>query len=220
MAIKLKLNGNMRTTSGKEAARKIRQQGMTPAIIYGNRAENTSISFNTKEFLKIVHGEAHENTIFEINIEGAKSSPSNVIIKGIQTDPVKGTLLHVDFYEINMGQPIQVHIPVEIKGEAIGVKEEGGLIDFASREIFVECLPKDLPEKIEIDVSGLKMGESIHIRDITLPTGAKTLESMDKVVLSIIHKLKVKEEIVEELKEEVEIEPEVLSQKSMKKEEE
>ncbi len=218
MAIKFELSARNRLVKGKEAAKKLRRQGITPAIIYGSRKENLPICFNTNEFLKLVHGELHENMIFEINLEGDNGNKKpNVIIKEIQTNPVNGTLLHVDFYEISMEQMIEVHVPVEIIGEAVGVKDEGGLLDHISREILIECLPEYLPENIQIDVSALRLGDSLHIKDITFPPGVKHIENPDKVILTIIHKLKGRVEEV--LITEEEEEPEVLTQKSSGKEE-
>ena len=216
MAIKLEIEAEKRADKGKGAAGKIRAQGRTPAIIYGGSNGPVPVSFNTKDFLKMVHGEAHENMIFKIAIKGNKQKYTpNVIIKEMQFDPVKSLLLHVDFFEISMDQAIEVHVPIETKGDAIGVKEEGGLLDHIAREILVECLPDDLPERIEIDVSNLRLGESIHIKDIILPPGIKLVENPDKVLLTIIHKLKGREEVVTEVsEEEAEVEPEVLTKKA------
>ena len=222
MATQLNLEANEREGTGKEAARKIRAQGFTPAIIYGKRKTPLPVSFNTNEFLKMVHGEAHENVLFKVKIKGQKSKDvPNVIIKQMQFDPVKGTLLHVDLFEVSMDQAIEVHVPIETINDAIGVKEEGGLLDHVAREVLVECLPDNLPEKIEIDVSNLKLGEAIHIRDIEFPLGVKPVESPEKVVLTIIHKLKGREAVITEVPEEVEEEePEVLTQKSSEETEE
>ncbi|MGA1841983.1 MAG: 50S ribosomal protein L25 [bacterium] len=218
MAIQFNLEAKKRDGIGKEAARKIRAQGWTPAIIYGKRKSPLPVSFNTNNFLKIVHGEAHENMLFKIEIKDKKSKDvSNVIIKEMQFDPVKGTLLHVDLFEISMDQTIEVHVPLEAVNEAIGVKEEGGLLDHVAREILVECLPENLPEKIEVDVTNLRLGEAVHIRDIEFPSGVKPAENPDKVVLTIIHKLKGREAVVTEVPEE---EPEVLTQKSSEEAEE
>lgn len=217
MTTKLKLSARKRVATGKGAARKLRTQGMIPAIVYGNRKENLPICFNTNDFIKLVHGAAHENMIFELNLEGNKGGIiPNVIIKQIQVNPLKGNILHVDFYEISMEQALQVHVPLELLGDSIGVKEEGGLLDFVSRELLIECLPKDLPETIQIDVTQVKLGESLHVKDINFTQGVKPLENPEKVILSIIHKLKGKEEIVTEAVVEEEQEPEVLMQKSEK----
>ena len=213
MAIQFNLEAKKRDGTGKEAARKIRAEGWTPAIIYGKRKSPLPVSFNTNNFLKIVHGEAHENMLFKIEIKGQKSKDiSNAIIKEMQFDPVKGTLLHVDLFEVSMDKTIEVHVPLEAINEAVGVKEEGGLLDHVAREILVECLPDNLPEKIEVDVSNLRLGEAIHIRDIEYPAGVKPVENPDKVVLTIIHKLKGREAAVTEVPEGEE--PEVLTQKS------
>jgi large subunit ribosomal protein L25 len=219
MATQFNLEAKKRDNIGKEAARKIRAQGWTPAIIYGKRKNPLPVSFDTNNFLKIVHGEAHENMLFKVMIKGQKSKDkSNVIIKEMQFDPVKGTLLHVDLFEVSMDQTIEVHVPIETINESLGVKEEGGLLDHVAREILVECLPDNLPERIEVDVSNLRLGEAIHIRDIEFPAGVKPAENPDKVVLTIIHKLKGREAVVTE--EEPEEEPEVLTQKSSEETEE
>ncbi|MGA1794700.1 MAG: 50S ribosomal protein L25 [bacterium] len=221
MAIQFTLDAQKREAGGKGAARRLRAEGSTPAIIYGKRETPLAISFNTNEFLKLVHGEAHENVLFKVKIKGHKGKDvPNVVIKEMQLDPTKGNLLHVDLFEVSMDKVLEVHVPVETINEAIGVKEEGGLLDHVAREILVECLPDDLPESIEIDVSPLKMGDAVHIKDIVFPSGVKPLESPDKVIVTIIHKLKVKEEIVTKVPEEEEEAPEVLTQKSSKPAEE
>ena len=215
MAIQLNLEAVKREGIGKEAARKIRAQGWTPAVIYGKRKTSLPVVFNTNDFLNMVHGEAHENTLFKLKIKGDKSkNVTNVIIKEKQFHPVKGTLLHVDLFEVAMDEVIEVHVPLEAVNEAKGVKDEGGMLDHVVREILVECLPDDLPEKIEVDVSDLRLGESIHIKEIEFPSGVKPVENPDKVVLTIIHKLKGREEVAPEVSEEEEAEPEVLTQKS------
>jgi len=214
MGIQLDLEAVKREGIGKEAARKLRAQGLTPAIIYGKRKNPLPVSLNTNDFLKMMHGESHENMLFKVKIKGQKGKNPNVIIKEMQFDPVKGSLFHVDLFEVAMDEEIQVHVPLEAINEAVGVKEEGGLLDHVAREILVECLPEDFPDKIEVDVSSLHLGESIHIKDIQFPPGVKPIESPDKVVLTIIHKLKVKEELITEVpEEEEEVEPEVLTQK-------
>ncbi|MBN2373415.1 50S ribosomal protein L25/general stress protein Ctc [bacterium] len=215
MAIKINIVAEERDGKGKGAARKIRAQGSTPAIIYGGSNGPVPVSFKTRDFLKLVHGKSHESMIFKVDIAGKNRNYfQNVIIKEMQFDPVKSILLHVDFFEISMDQTIQVHVPIESKGDAIGVKEEGGLLDHAAREILIECLPDDLPEKIEIDVSNLKLGESIHVKDVALPSGIKSVENPDKLLFTIIHKLKAKEELVAEVAEEkAQAEPEVLTKK-------
>jgi len=214
MAIQFTLDAQEREVGGKGAARRLRAEGWTPAIIYGKRESSISIFFNTNEFLKLVHSESYENILFKVKLKGQKGKDlPSVVIKEMQFDPTKGKLLHVDLFEVSMDKTIEVHVPVEAVNESIGVKDEGGLLDHVAREILIECLPDNLPERIEIDVTNLKLGDAIHIRDIVFPPGVKPIESPDKVILTIIHKLKVKEELGAKVPEEEQV-PEVLTQKS------
>ncbi len=192
------LKGYVRTELKKGAVGRLRRSGKIPAVIYGH-SESVSIAVDELEFNK-KYRRRSENTIISIQI-GDKIR--DVIIKNIQDNLIIDKIIHIDFYEIEKGKALKVNIPVYLVGTSQGVKE-GGVIDQLLHEIEVECLPKDIPEKIEIDISELLVGSSIHIKEIIPPKGVKILNQEDQVIVVITH---IKEEIVEE-EEEIEGEEE------------
>jgi large subunit ribosomal protein L25 len=152
---------------GKNEARRLRRQGRIPAVIYGgggDRPVGIPIAVSPKELLRILHSESGANTLIGLQLDG---TDSRVMVREYQLDPVSRELLHADFYRIAMDKRITVTIPVVVQGEPKGVKLQGGLLDFVHREIEVECLPADIPEAIEVDVSELMLGQNIRVRDLT-----------------------------------------------------
>jgi large subunit ribosomal protein L25 len=197
----IKIKGEIREYFGKNAARRLRREGSVPANLYGAEAENVSLILNKKDIFEILRSEAGENTIFKISYD---SKTQDVMIKEVQTNPANDELLHVDLILITMDKEIRVTVPFVLTGEAVGVKTEGGFVDFVTREIELECLPKAIPEHIEVDISGLHLHQSIKVEDIALPEGAKWIDEPETVI-AMIH-AQAKEEVVveeEELEEEV-----------------
>lgn len=196
MAVQISIKAKVRDQIGKGANRRLRRTGFTPAVLYGNREKSLPICFNTNDFLKRTHGELHENVIFNLDIEGdptPQKEQIRAIIKELQFEPLKDTLVHIDFYEMVAGRLISMEVPVEVVGEARGVKVEGGTLEHLMREILVECLPRLIPESIRVDVSNLGAGEAMHVRDIQPPEGIKILDDPEKVVLTILHGAKATE---------------------------
>ena len=155
-----------RESFGKNEARRLRAQGRIPAVLYGGQkaGENAEpIAVDPKVLMRILHSDSGLNTLISLNVNG---SSTRVLVKEYQVDPVTHKLLHVDFYRIAMDKLLTVTVPVVVKGEPKGVKQQGGVLDFVHREVEVECLPADIPDKIEIDVSELLLNESIRVRDI------------------------------------------------------
>ncbi|NQS99631.1 MAG: 50S ribosomal protein L25, partial [Candidatus Omnitrophica bacterium] len=141
--------------------KKLRSQGLAPAVVYKG-GHSTKIKMVTKDFLKIIHTKAGENVVVNLQIEGTKRS-KNAIIKEVQYHPIKGEVLHVDFHEISLDEVLTVKVPIVVKGEAEGVKE-GGNLEHVLWEIEVECLPTEIPENIPVDVTPLKIGDSILVK--------------------------------------------------------
>ncbi len=163
----------------KGPAKQLRKEGMIPAVIYGH-TDPVHISVNAREFgkkFKVVT----ENTIISLDMGGKNIE---VLVKDLQEDIITETIKHIDFYEIEKGKALKTHVPVHLKGNAVGVKE-GGLLEQKMDQLEVECLPKDLPEEIAIDISGLGMGESIHIKDISLPAGVKVLDGEERTIVVV-----------------------------------
>ena len=217
----IKLKVNAREEIGKESVKKLRHQGLVPAVVYKGK-DSLSIKMSAKEFLDVIHTKAGENVIVTLQVESAKGSTKSkkasrtAIIKEIQYHPVKGDVLHVDFNEISLTEEITVKVPIAAKGEAEGIKE-GGVLEHVLWEIEVECLPTQIPENIPVDVSALKIGDSILVKDLKLPAEVKVLSDPETTVISMAAP-HVEEE--EEAKPEGElVEPEVIMEKKPEEEE-
>ena len=188
------LNAVSRGTATKGQIRRFRAEGKLPAVIYNRKGDSRSILLDGGEFSKAVAG-LSESTILQLKIDG---KATEAFIKDRQVNWLKGTLLHVDFFEVEKDQAIRAHVSIHLLGTPIGVRE-GGVLEAPVHEVEVECLPKDLPGKIEIDVSGLEANHSIHVRDISLPN-VKVLNSGEQVV-ALVKFAKIEAAPVEEVAE-------------------
>jgi len=178
-----------RNDRGKNAARRLRRQGLVPGVVYGGKGDNIAVAVDPKALQKVLRSEAGRNAILKLDIAG--KGATNAILKGLQVDPIKETFLHVDFYRIAMNVAIRVTVPIVVRGEARGVKVDGGILELITREIEVECLPGDIPERIEIDVSDLGLNGALRVSDLPANPKVKILESADQVV---VHVVSIKEE--------------------------
>jgi len=176
---------------GKNAARRLRRDGMIPGVVYGGKGENVAVAVDPKALKKVLRSEAGRNTILKLDIAG--TGATNAILKSWQVDPIKENFLHADFYRIAMDVAIRVTIPVHVRGEARGVKVDAGILELIMREIEVECLPGDIPEHIDVDVSDLGLNGALRVSDLQVNEKVKVLESADQVV---VHVVSVKEEVV------------------------
>lgn len=213
-----KIKAEKREIFGKNASRRLRKEGMIPAVLYGGGSSNVPLTLKKQDVFMILRSDTGENTVFQVSFD---SESRDVMIKELQRDPVTDEILHADFVHIAMDKVIQVSVPVVSVGEAVGVKTEGGFVDFITREVEIECLPKDIPERIEIDISGLHLRQSLKAVDITLPEGVKLITSSDTILVLIEVPLKEEEIEVEEEEEEViaeEEEPEVIGKEKLEKE--
>jgi large subunit ribosomal protein L25 len=162
------LKATRRDTRGKNEARRLRQGGQIPATLYGGTNEATAIAVDSKTLSRIMHSEAGVNSLISLEVEGEPAA--KVLVKQYQVEPVRHSLLHADFYRVAMDRLLTITVPIVLKGEPKGVKQQGGVLDFVNREIQIECLPADIPENVEIDVSELLMGQSIRLRDVASAT--------------------------------------------------
>src|SRR5438874_10154690 len=161
------LEATSRDSCGRNEARRTRRDGRVPAVLYGGDAkEATPIAVEPRALLRILHSESGANTLISLKLAGG--GDARVLVKEYQLDPVTHQLLHADFYRIAMDRAIQVTIPVIVKGEPKGVKQQGGILEFVRREIEIECLPGDIPEHVEIDVSELMLHQGIRVRDVAI----------------------------------------------------
>ena len=202
----MQLNSEIRVQTGKGAARRLRSAGKLPAILYGAETEPMMLAMEYSELDKTLKGRAAENIIFDLTINGGKKSQSKkVMIKELQRDPVKRDYLHVDLFEISMAKELEVEIPLDLLNTPIGV-DEGGILQHIRREVKAACLPEDLVDKIEVDVSGLDIGQSLHVRDISFPPGLKPLDDEDLTVVTVVAPTVTPEVEEEEEVEEAEVE--------------
>ncbi|MBW1614045.1 MAG: 50S ribosomal protein L25 [Deltaproteobacteria bacterium] len=200
----IQLDSKKRTMTGKGSARKLRSGGRLPGILYGPNTSPIRLSLDYKQFQKTLRERSAENIIFALRIDSnGKNQPKRVMIKEIQKDPVTREYLHVDFYEISMEKELEVDIPVYLVNTPIGVKG-GGILEHIRRELKISCMPKNLIDKIEVDVSGLDIGQSLHIEDINLAPGLKSIEDGDLTIATVVAPTIEKEKVEEEVEEEVE----------------
>ncbi|MBU1087847.1 MAG: 50S ribosomal protein L25 [Candidatus Omnitrophica bacterium] len=204
------LNGKIRIGSGTSAVRKIRALGAVPAIMYAKKESPVQIEVNHKELVKLVHKYGETSIItLKLDING-KTAEHPVIIKELQIDHIKNNVLHVDFQLINMTEKIRVYVPLITKGDsdAPGVKE-GGILEHVLHEIEVESLPMSLPKQIIVDVSGLKIGDSIHVKELIMPEGVHAVSNLEQVAVLVKYETEAKSD--EELEaEQSSGEPEVI----------
>ena len=212
-----KIKSEIRNVFGKNASRRIRQEGMIPAILYGADTVSIPLTLNKKDVFAILKAETGENTIFKISFN---SETRNTMIKELQKDPVTDEILHADLIQIVMDNVISVSVPIVLVGEAVGVKAEGGFVDFVTREVEIECLPKNIPEQLEIDISSLHLHQSLKVEDLSSP-GEIMLVTDPNTVVVLIHAPTKEEFEVEEIEEEIvaEEEPEVIKKEKPEEEE-
>lgn len=220
------LTAQIREAKGKGRIRHLRREKWIPAVMYKSGEKTALLQFRDRDFQKILQTSLGGNVIISLKIDGSSAAAGKktraqevktVIIKEIQEDPLKNEVLHVDFQQISLTEQITVNVPVSVIGESIGVKQEGGILEHLLWEIQVECLPVDIPEKIEVDISQLGIGQSIYIRDLKLPEKVKVLNNPEQIVLSVA--MPMEEKVEEKVEEEI-LEPEVIKQKKPEAEEE
>jgi large subunit ribosomal protein L25 len=191
---------------------------MIPVILYGTGYDNVPLALEKKDLFQILKTETGENTIFEISYN---SETRNAMIKELQRNPVTDEIIHADLVHIAMDRVVRVSVPVAPVGEAVGVKTEGGFVDFVTREIEIECLPNDIPEHIEIDISGLHLRQSLKVGDVVIPSEITLISEPDTILVHIEVPTKEEEIEVEEEEEEVigeEEEPEVIKREKPEEE--
>ena len=179
------VQSNVREATGKGPNRRLRVAGRIPAVLYGHKSQNVALDVDPKEIFKILNSESGENTIFMLQVPGRELV--NCLIKEYQLEPISHSLLHADFYEVAMDEVLEVDVPLEVIGEAYGVKVEGGLLDIVHRELRVECLPGDIPDNIEVDVTELKIGDLVRVRDLKISEKIKILDDPETVVVAVEH---------------------------------
>ena len=183
------LEATARESFGKNEARRTRRDGRVPAVLYGSPGGQTStgatpISVDPKALLRILHSEAGANTLISLKLAG--QSDARVLVKEYQLDPVTHQILHADFYRIAMDRVLRITVPVNVKGEAPGVKQQGGILEFVHRIIEIECLPADIPENIEVHVGELMLHQGIRVRDVPPNPKWKPVSDGDMMLVHVI----------------------------------
>ena len=204
MATTATISARSRESRGKGAARQTRREGRIPAVLYGHGEDSVSLSVDANELQKLVHSISIENTIVDLDL--GSGEPYKVLIRELQRHPFRDEFVHIDFFHVAMDEKIQVEVPIVLIGTPTGVKNKGGVLDHQLRELEVFCLPGSIPEKIELDVSNLDIGDSIHVSDIQLPD-VEILTELDRAVVAVLAPTVME---VKEVAEEALAEPEVI----------
>ena len=173
-----------RSSRGKNEARRTRVAGKIPAIVYGAFKDPQAVSVNPKDILKIIRGKSGHNAIFDLEISGVERTP--VIVADEQYDPVKDTLIHIDLKRIDLTRKLRVSIPIHSHGEAKGVKQQGGVLDLVTRSIEIECIPDDIPNQFDVDVTELMIGNNIRVSDLKVADGIRVLTSPEAVIAHVV----------------------------------
>ena len=174
-----------RTESGRTGVKKLRSSGRIPAVIYGKKTEPRNLEVDAKELETLISHSANENLVVDLSIEQDANPSRLAVVQEVQHNPISGTVLHIDFHEVDESEAVEIQVPVETTGDAIGVKQTGGMLEHVLFQVRVKAKPRDLPEVILVDVTDLAAGHSMHIRDLTAPNGVEVLGDPELVVVSI-----------------------------------
>ncbi len=173
-----------RTETGKNENRRLRVAGLIPGVLYGgSKKAPEPVSVSPKDISAVLRSASGLNTLFDLEVGGTKRK---VILKEFQVEPIKGKLLHADFYEVALDKILQLKVHIEVHGVPVGVKTQGGILDFVTRELEIECLPADIPEKIDIDVSELELGKHLRVADLKLSSKLTVLTDPEVVIVHVV----------------------------------
>src|SRR2546423_9526876 len=218
MAKQVKLKVEPRTEIGRSAARRLKARGIVPAVVYGGKEKSQPLQVSARDINAMLSHASGENILVELEIAGAKETRT-ALLQEVQHSPVGGTVLHVDFHAISMDEKIQADVPLEAFGVSTGVKNFGGLLEQNLRVLPIECLPRDLPDKITVDVSALNIGDSIHVRDIKLPSGVIAKVQAELTAFSVMAPVVEEEPVAAQAEAGAAAGPEVITAKKVEGEE-
>jgi large subunit ribosomal protein L25 len=218
MAKQVKLKVEPRTETGRSAARRLKARGIVPAVVYGGKEKSQPLQVSARDINAMLSHASGENILVELEIAGQKATRP-ALLQEVQHSPVGGDVLHVDFHAISMDEKIQADVPLEALGVATGVKNFGGLLDQNLRLLPIECLPRDLPDRITVDVSALNIGDAIHVRDIKLPPGVTAKVQLDLTAFSVMAPVIEEEPVAAEAEAAAAVGPEVITAKKEEGEE-
>src|SRR2546428_5846140 len=187
MAKQVQLKAKPRSESGRDKVRRLRSQGIVPGIVYGAHIKPISIAVAARDLGNVLHHATGENVLVDLQVEeNGKTNNRLALIQEVQHHPFADTILHVDFQEVSATEKLRTKVPVRPLGEPAGVKTGGGVLEYILRELHVECLPKDLPDLIEVNVEKLEIGQSIHVSDVTAPAGVALLDEKGQPVFLVV----------------------------------
>ncbi len=218
MAITVQLNGNVRLGTGKGVARKLRAAKRIPGVLYSKGTEPVLLDLDEREFMRAVSGHTVSNLVVDLNV-GGSAELVKTLIREVQVDPLSGFVVHVDLNRISTTERLEVEVPVELEGIAIGVKEFGGILQHAVRSLLLKCMVDKIPNDIKVDVSALNVGDSIHVSDLQIPD-VEILEEADTTIASVVPPTVIKEPTAEEVDAAAAAEPAEPEVVGRKKEEE
>jgi large subunit ribosomal protein L25 len=189
----VKLQGQTRSERGKQAAKRVRAKGRIPAVLYGEEQENVPLSIDAHDLRVALSTPSGRNVIIQLGMDGG-DEVTRAVIREMDRDPVTREIVHVDLQRISENKPVIMHVPLTLSGESLAVKEGRGILDHTMRELEVKCLPKDIPERIEVDISGLEVKHAIHVRDIEV-ADVEILDHPDRPVVEILQPTIYAEEV-------------------------
>jgi large subunit ribosomal protein L25 len=208
---RVKITAAPREEIGKSAAQHLRAQGLVPAVLYGRGREPLALKVDEKEMKATLAGGTYSTHIFDLQVAGGPKAPVAVMIKEVQRNPISRVLQNIDFHAISLTEKVHAQVPVVFTGEPAGLRQ-GGILERLHSEISVSCLPTKIPERIEVDISGMMIGDSIHARGLAIPAEVELLTSLEEVLVVLAPPAKVVEEVPAAAAEAA-AEPEVIGQK-------
>ena len=208
MSLAYTVEAEPREEFGKNEARRARHAGRIPGVVYGGGGPSIPISVDPRKVVEILHSEAGHNAIFTLEIRG--KAPARVILREWQVEPVAGRLLHVDMVRVALDTKLKVKVPIQITGEAKGVKVQGGIFEFLLREVEVECLPEDIPDHIVVDITEFMIGKTLRVADLPVGDKVKYLTDANRAVAHVIALKAEEEKPAEAVAEAAPAEPEVI----------
>jgi len=191
LRIETVVTAEVRSSRGKNEAKRLRVSGRIPAVIYGAFKDPCAVSVNPKDITRILRSKTGHNSIFDVEVANIEKTP--VIVAEEQYHPIKGTLMHIDLKRIDLTRKLKVSVPVHVVGEAKGVKQQGGVLDVVTRTIEIECIPDDIPDQFDIDVTELMIGNNIRVSELPVKEGVRILTAPEAVVAHVVG---IKEEVV------------------------
>ena len=207
-----------REATGKEVAKRLRRQGLVPAVLYGGSVPEV-LTLDVTDVIKVIHGREGSTTLLNLKFKEGGGSSRTAIIRDMQFDPVTEKVIHVDLQEVSMDRAITVGVPVQARGESEGVRDQGGILEMILREVQVSCLPRLIPEKITVDVSALKIGDVLTVAMLTSPEGVRILNDPGQAVVTVSPPMAEEVAAPAAAVEAAPAEPEVLTERKPKPEE-